>query len=54
MDLENRKLDCEFSQPLGRGLKGLSLDSKGNIWVASGGEEAVYLLAKDIGSSTSL
>jgi hypothetical protein len=44
IDLENRKLDCEFSQPLGRGLKGLSIDSMGNIWIASGGEDAVYLL----------
>ena len=44
IDLENSELSCEFSQPLGRGLKGLSIDSKGNIWTASGGEDAVYML----------
>jgi sugar lactone lactonase YvrE len=37
-------LSRNFSQPLGRGLKGLSIDSLGNIWVASGGEDAVCLL----------
>jgi len=36
-----------FSQPLGRGLKGLSIDSQGYIWVASGGEDAVCLLDPD-------
>ena len=37
-------LSRTFSRPLGRGLKGLSIDSLGNIWVASGGEDAVCLL----------
>ncbi len=36
-----------FSQSLGRGLKGLSIDSQGNIWVASGGEDAVCMLDSD-------
>lgn len=44
IDLENRKLDCEFSQALGHALKGLSIDSMGNIWIASGGDDVVYLL----------
>ena len=30
---------------LGLSLKGLSLDSQGNAWIASGGEDAVYLLS---------
>ncbi|HET6979033.1 MAG TPA: hypothetical protein VFI24_22055 [Pyrinomonadaceae bacterium] len=37
-------LGLDFSRPLGRGVKGLSIDSLGNIWVASGGDDAVCLL----------
>ncbi len=37
-------LDRESSEPFGRGLKGLSIDSGGNIWIAAGGIDAVCLL----------
>jgi hypothetical protein len=34
-------------RPLGSALKGLAVDSKGNVWVASLGEDAVYGLRPD-------
>lgn len=36
-----------FDVPIGQGLKGLSLDSAGNAWVASGGDSRVYALKPD-------
>jgi hypothetical protein len=36
-----------FLKPLGNGLKGLSVDSRGNAWVTSQGEDAVYAVAPD-------
>lgn len=53
LDATNKKLHQEASHPLGRGLKGLSIDSLGNIWVAAGGVNAVCLLdstGKQIGT----
>lgn len=44
LDAENKTLTQVSSQPVGRGLKGLSIDSLGNIWVAAGGVDAVCLL----------
>ncbi len=34
----------QFCVELGHSLKGLSLDSAGNAWIASGGDDCVYLL----------
>jgi hypothetical protein len=34
-----------FDVPIGKGIKGLSVDSKGNAWVASGGDNKVYALS---------
>lgn len=42
-------LECLFSQPLGRAVKGLSIDDCGNIWVPSGGENLIYVLDRDGG-----
>lgn len=36
-----------FFRELGHSLKGLSLDSHGNVWLASGGDNAVYLLSPE-------
>lgn len=47
IDHDQKKLIGERSQPLGRGLKGLSIDSMGNIWVAAGGVDAVCFLDAD-------
>jgi hypothetical protein len=46
LDTNHKELLKTFSNPLGRGLKGLSIDSLGNIWVAAGGINAVCLLDK--------
>jgi hypothetical protein len=37
----------DLLRPLGSALKGLAVDSKGNVWVASLGEDAVYGLRPD-------
>lgn len=36
-----------FFRDLGHSLKGLALDSQGNVWLASGGDNAVYLLSPE-------
>jgi len=36
------KLQQQFLIPLGSGFKGMSLDSQGNAWVASGGDSKIY------------
>jgi hypothetical protein len=41
----NYQLEQQFNKELGHSLKGLSLDSQGNCWVASGGDNAVYLFS---------
>lgn len=41
------KLTCEFSAKFGLALKGLSVDSRGYVWIPSGGEDALYLLSPD-------
>lgn len=41
------QLSQQFNVPLGKALKGLALDSAGNAWVASGGDDTVYQLAPD-------
>jgi sugar lactone lactonase YvrE len=43
----NPKLNQLFTRSLGQSLKGLSIDSQGNIWVPSGGENCIYLLSSD-------
>ncbi|MFL6214249.1 MAG: hypothetical protein ACJ74J_10210 [Blastocatellia bacterium] len=42
--LENGQLNCVYSRKFGRALKGLAIDSLGNIWVPSGGDDVVFLL----------
>jgi hypothetical protein len=42
--IEDGALIQQFSVNLGHSLKGMSLDSQGNAWIASGGDDAVYLL----------
>lgn len=42
--VENGSLRPQFEVELGHSLKGMSLDSHGNAWIASGGDDAVYLL----------
>jgi hypothetical protein len=41
--IENGSLRQQFKVDIGHSLKGLSLDSQGNAWIASGGDDAVYL-----------
>lgn len=42
--LENGQLTKVYCRKFGRGMKGLAIDSMGNIWVPSGGDDVVYLL----------
>lgn len=42
--LANGEFTCNSTQQLGHSLKGVSIDSQGNIWAASGGDNAVYML----------
>jgi hypothetical protein len=44
---ESGILRRDILRPLGSALKGLAVDSKGNVWVASLGEDAVYRLRPD-------
>lgn len=44
IDQEKGTLECHFSRQLGRALKGLSIDSRGNVWIPSGGDDVVYVL----------
>jgi hypothetical protein len=41
--IEGNSLIEQFSVDIGHSLKGMSLDSQGNAWIASGGDDAVYL-----------
>jgi hypothetical protein len=41
--IEGNSLVEQFSVEIGHSLKGMSLDSQGNAWIASGGDDAVYL-----------
>lgn len=41
--IEGNSLIEQFSIDIGHSLKGMSLDSQGNAWIASGGDDAVYL-----------
>jgi hypothetical protein len=43
--IEGNSLIEQFSVGIGHSLKGLSLDSQGNAWIASGGDDAVYLFS---------
>lgn len=43
--IDDGQLVQKFFRDLGHSLKGLSIDSQGNVWVASGGDNAVYLLS---------
>ena len=45
--LVNGKLEQEFRHFVGQGLRGMSLDSLGNAWVASQGDSFVYALRPD-------
>lgn len=44
IDHEKGKLELLFFRKFGHALKGLSIDSKGNIWIPSGGDDVVYVL----------
>ena len=41
---ENGQLTCVYSRKFGRAMKGLAIDSMGNLWVPSGGDDVVFLL----------
>ncbi|HEY0380268.1 MAG TPA: hypothetical protein VGC87_25365 [Pyrinomonadaceae bacterium] len=43
--IEGSSLIEQFSVDIGHSLKGMSLDSQGNAWIASGGDDAVYLFS---------
>ncbi|HET7232174.1 MAG TPA: hypothetical protein VFJ16_19360 [Longimicrobium sp.] len=40
-------LEQLFSWPLGQVTKGMGIDSEGNVWVASGGNDTVYKVSAD-------
>jgi hypothetical protein len=42
--LVGEAVEQQWIKPFGHSLKGLSLDSLGNAWIASGGDDCVYLL----------
>lgn len=44
INLEKGTLELLFFKKFGHALKGLSIDSKGNIWIPSGGDDVVYVL----------
>jgi len=44
IDREKGTLELLFFKKFGRALKGLSIDSMGNIWIPSGGDDVVYVL----------
>lgn len=46
-DKDIGELTCVFCEKFGLALKGLSVDSNGNVWVPSGGEDLVYLLSPE-------
>jgi hypothetical protein len=51
--IDGETLSCTFSLPdVGLALKGIALDSGLNAWVASGGDDTVYLVASDGGTVT--
>lgn len=41
---ENGQLTCVYCRKFARGMKGLAIDSLGNLWVPSGGDDVVFLL----------
>jgi hypothetical protein len=45
--IENGRLKQLFSHDVGNALKGVTLDSQGNAWVASGGDDSVYLFSPE-------
>lgn len=45
--LENGVLSLLSSLAVGSALKGIALDSLGNVWVASGGDHTVYMISPD-------
>lgn len=45
--LESGVLSQAISRPVGVDLKGIALDSLGNVWVASGGDNTVYMISPD-------
>lgn len=45
--LVNGKLEQQFLVPVGQSLKGISIDSGGNAWVASQGDNSVYAIRPD-------
>ena len=45
--LVNGAVELQFRRRVGQGLRGLSLDSRGNAWVASQGDHFVYVLRPD-------
>ncbi|MBX3734229.1 MAG: hypothetical protein KF791_16760 [Verrucomicrobiae bacterium] len=47
LQLAGRQLNVLWEAPFGKAIKGLSLDSKGNAWVASQGDSKVYAVAPD-------
>ena len=45
--LQGTAISQVFNVPIGQSLKGLSIDSQGNAWVASGSDNKVYALKPD-------
>jgi hypothetical protein len=47
LKIDGGALTCTFQQTLGAAVKGNAVDRFGNAWVASGGDDTVYLVTKD-------
>jgi hypothetical protein len=45
--LENGALTCTLALQVGASSKAIALDSKGNAWIASGGDDTVYRVTPD-------
>lgn len=42
--LRRQRLEAQFLEPVGDSLKGVVVDSYGKAWIASGGDDAVYMM----------
>jgi hypothetical protein len=47
LDLENGRLERTLFLQLGKALKGVTIDQEGYAWIASGGDDTVYVVTPD-------
>lgn len=45
--IDGSSLSLDFHRPIGKVTKGIALDSKGNVWIASGGDDSVYMVTPE-------